>query len=65
MSEECKEVYCLKWSGTGRIHVKECYIDIERAKRHVTHANKHLRWWHRLYGYRWILETLKVKEGSE
>lgn len=34
-----KEVYALKWSGTGVIPMKECYTDKDRAEKHVAHAN--------------------------
>lgn len=59
------KAYALRWSATGVIVVKECYTDLERAKRHMKHANKHLSWRHKLLGHRWELETLKVKEGKK
>ena len=58
-----KEVYALKWSGTGVITRKECFTDLKRAQEHLEYNNKRLKWRHRILGHQWVLVTLKVKEG--
>jgi hypothetical protein len=59
-----KEVYCITWSGTGRIHTEGCYFDRERAERHLKACNDALRFWHRLLGHGWYIQTVKVKEKT-
>ncbi len=59
-------IYYLYWTGTGRApRGGAAYTDSARAERHAEHANKHKHWTSRLFGHRWAVSTLNLKEGPK
>ena len=63
MTESLTEVYCLMWTSNNFIPKDECYTDRTYAEKRRDQANKKLKWWHKLYGYQWVLKILKVNKG--
>jgi len=60
-----REVYCITWTGTGKIAENGCYFDRELAELHLKRYNDAMRWWHKLGGHRWYIQTIKAKEGEQ
>lgn len=59
-------IYYLKWSGTGRAPKDgAAYTDERQAEIYADFCNSRRGWKGRILGYRWVIGTLDLKEGSK
>ena len=60
------KIYILKWVGSSGTSIGDkAYTDKERAERVAEKGNKHISWYARMLGYRWVVSSLNLKEGPK